>query len=158
MSASQFSELTIEITKNLTKEEKKNHGIFITPKSIISSLYSVVLKHLNNDTSSITRILEPSCGTCEVVNFCDINLHGVEIHAIEYHSKIYDSIKDLTFKNNVKLYNEDFLKFKPVGDYDLVIGNPPYFVCKKGDILTNTLNISTEDPIYLEYLFFVRYR
>jgi len=134
MSASQFSELTIEITKNLTKEEKKNHGIFITPKSIISSLYSVVLKHLNNDTSSITRILEPSCGTCEVVNFCDINLHGVEIDAIEYHSKIYDSIKDLTFKNNVKLYNEDFLKFKPAGDYDLVIGNPPYFVCKKGDI------------------------
>jgi len=134
MSASQFSELTIEITKNLTKEEKKNHGIFITPKSIISSLYSVVLKHLNNDTSSITRILEPSCGTCEVVNFCDINLHGVEIDAIEYHSKIYDSIKDLTFKNNVKLYNEDFLKFKSAGDYDLVIGNPPYFVCKKGDI------------------------
>lgn len=134
MSASQFSELTIEITKNLTKEEKKNHGIFITPKSIISSLYSVVLKHLNNDTSSITRILEPSCGTCEVVNFCDINLHGVEIDAIEYHSKVYDSIKDLTFKNNVKLYNEDFLKFKAAGDYDLVIGNPPYFVCKKGDI------------------------
>ena len=53
MSASQFSELTIEITKNLTKEEKKNHGIFITPKSIISSLYSVVLNHLKNDTSSI---------------------------------------------------------------------------------------------------------
>ena len=35
MSTSQFSELTIEVTKNLTKEEKKNHGIFITPKSII---------------------------------------------------------------------------------------------------------------------------
>lgn len=134
MSASQFSELTIEITKNLTKEEKKNHGIFITPKSIISSLYSVILKHLKNDTSSITRILEPSCGTCEVVNFCDNNLHGVEIDAIEYHSTVFDSIKDLTFKNNVKLYREDFLKFKAAGDYDLVIGNPPYFVCKKGDI------------------------
>ena len=57
MSTSQFSELTIEVTKNLTKEEKKNHGIFITPKSIISALYSTVLKHLNNDTSSIKRIL-----------------------------------------------------------------------------------------------------
>lgn len=134
MSASQFSELTIEITKNLTKEEKKNHGIFITPKSIISSLYSVILKHLKNDTSSITRILEPSCGTCEVVNFCDNNLHGVEIDAIEYHSTVFDSIKDLAFKNNVKLYREDFLKFKAACDYDLVIGNPPYFVCKKGDI------------------------
>ena len=134
MSTSQFSELTIEITKNLTKEEKKDHGIFITPKSIISALYSTVLAHLNNDASSIKRILEPSCGTCEIVNFCDNNLHGVEIDAIEYHSKIYDAIKDLTFKNNVKLYHEDFLKFKPANDYDLVIGNPPYFVCKKSDV------------------------
>ena len=134
MSTSQFSELTIEITKNLTKEEKKDHGIFITPKSIISALYSTVLAHLKNDASSIKRILEPSCGTCEIVNFCDNNLHGVEIDAIEYHSKIYDAIKDLTFKNNVKLYHEDFLKFKPANDYDLVIGNPPYFVCKKSDV------------------------
>ena len=134
MSTSQFSELTIEITKNLTKEEKKDHGIFITPKSIISALYSTVLAHLKNDASSIKRILEPSCGTCEIVNFCDNNLHGVEIDAIEYHSTVFDSIKDLTFKNNVKLYHEDFLKFKPASDYDLVIGNPPYFVCKKSDV------------------------
>lgn len=134
MSASQFSELTIEITKNLTKEEKKKHGIFITPKSIISSLYSTVVAYLKNDTSSIKRILEPSCGTCEIVNFCDNSLNGVEIDAIEYHSKIYDSIKGLTFKNNVKLYHEDFLGYKPGFLYDLVIGNPPYFVCKKSDI------------------------
>ena len=36
----QFSELTIQITKVLSKEEKKNYGIFITPNNIISCLYN----------------------------------------------------------------------------------------------------------------------
>lgn len=134
MTALQFSELTVEITKTLSKEEKKSYGIFMTPHSIVSALYSTVVTYLKNDTSSIKRILEPSCGTCEIVNFCDNSLNGVEIDAIEYHGKIYDSIKELTFKNNVKLYHEDFIGYKPGFLYDLVIGNPPYFVCKKSDI------------------------
>ncbi len=64
MATAQFSQLTLTVTKNLTKEEKKKYGIFISPNSIISSLYSTILDYLNNDTSSIKRILEPSCGTC----------------------------------------------------------------------------------------------
>jgi adenine-specific DNA-methyltransferase len=134
MATPQFSELTIEITKSLTKEEKKSFGIFITPYSILTSLYSTVLAHLNNNTQSIKRILEPSCGTCEIVNFCDKNLTGVEIDGVEYNSTLYDSIKGLKFKNQVKLYNQDFIQYKPNKLYDLVIGNPPYFVCKKDTI------------------------
>jgi hypothetical protein len=68
MSTSQFSELTINITKSLTKEEKKNYGIFISPHSIISSLFSAVKSYLNNDISKFKRVLEPSCGTCEIIN------------------------------------------------------------------------------------------
>ena len=131
---SQFSDLTIEITKILTKEEKKNYGIFISPNSIISALFSTILNHLNNDTTSIKRILEPSCGTCEIVNYCDKILNNVEIDAIELNDKIYKSIKGLTFKNKVLLYNADFIKYKTEQLYDLIIGNPPYFVCKKTDI------------------------
>jgi hypothetical protein len=134
MSTSQFSELTIEITKNLTKEEKKNYGIFITPNSIIMNLFSTVLTHLENNMSSINRILEPSCGTCEIVNYCDKIMNNVEIDGIEYNEKIYESIKNLKFKNNVHLYKKDFIKYKTNNLYDLIIGNPPYFVCKKSDI------------------------
>jgi len=130
----QFSDLTIEITKKLTKEEKKDYGIFMSPNSIISLLFSTVLNHLNNDTSSIKRILEPSCGTCEIVNYCDKILNNVEIDAIELNDKIYKSIKDLKFKNKVLLHNADFINYKTEQLYDLIIGNPPYFVCKKSDI------------------------
>jgi len=134
MSTSQFSELTLKVTKSLSKQEKKEYGIFISPNSIISSLFSIVLNHLENDKSSIKKILEPSCGTCEIINYCDMILDNVEIDGIELNKKLYDSIKDLSFKNNVKIHNQDFIKYISDILYDLIIGNPPYFVCKKSDI------------------------
>jgi ribosomal protein S20 len=134
MSNEQFSELTIKITKSLTKEEKKNYGIFISPNSIISSLFSTVKSYLNDDLSQIKRVLEPSCGTCEIIQYCDKWMSNIEIDGLELNNTIYNSIKDLKFKNNVNLYNKDFIKYKSDTLYDLIIGNPPYFVCKKSDV------------------------
>jgi len=134
MSTTQFSELTLKVTKILTKQEKKEYGIFITPKSIISSLFSTLITHLENNIDNIKRILEPSCGTCEIINYCDQLLNEIEIDGIELNNNIYGLIKDLTFKNKVNILNIDFIKYKTEKSYDLIIGNPPYFVCKKNDI------------------------
>jgi hypothetical protein len=134
MTTNQFSELTISVTKKLTKDEKKNYGIFISPNSIITNLYSTIMSYLENDSSSIKRILEPSCGTCEIIKYCDNILNNIEIDGVEFNNKIYAAIKDIKFKNNVKLYNKDFIKYKTDNLYDLIIGNPPYFVCKRNDI------------------------
>jgi hypothetical protein len=131
-----FSELTLEITKKLTKTEKKNFGIFITPQSIISQLHDSIKEC--TDTSLVKRILEPSCGTCEIVKFCDNLYKSVEIDAIEYNETIYNSIKDLSFninnKNQVTIIRENFIKYKTDDKYDLIIGNPPYLVCKKEEV------------------------
>jgi hypothetical protein len=130
----QFSPLTIEITKNLTKSEKKEFGIFITPLSIIERIHKSILNHLGNNITSIKKILEPSCGTCEIVKYCDNIYTDITIDAIEYNAKIFNSIKDISFKNSTNLINIDFLKFNSDEQYDLIIGNPPYFVCKKTDV------------------------
>lgn len=130
----QFSPLTIEITKTLTKSEKKDFGIFISPYSIIDKLNQSILYHLGSNVSKIKKILEPSCGTCEIVNYCDNCYSDVTIDAIELNDKIFDAIKDLNFKNKVNVMKSDFLKFHPEMNYDLIIGNPPYFVCKKSDV------------------------
>lgn len=129
----QFSSLTIEITKKLTKSEKKEFGIFITPKSIINKLNNSIIEYLGNNVSKIKNILEPSCGTCEIVKYCDETYSNVNIDAIEYNKKIYEAIKDLEFKNTVSVINTDFIQFKSKS-YDLIIGNPPYFVLKKSEI------------------------
>jgi type I restriction-modification system DNA methylase subunit len=131
MSNEQFSEFTLKMTNNLTKEEKKTYGIFITPNSIISSLFAIVKCYLNNDLTQIKSVLEPSCGTCEMINYCDNIMSNIEIDGIELYDKIYNLIKDFKFKNNINFYNIDFIKFNTDKLYDLIIGNPPYFVCKK---------------------------
>ena len=40
----QYSELTLNITKKLTKAVKKEYGIFITPQSIITDFCQSILR------------------------------------------------------------------------------------------------------------------
>jgi adenine-specific DNA-methyltransferase len=126
-----YSNLTLKITKSLSKAEKKEYGFFVTPPSIIDILIDKTAQH----TLNISRILEPSCGSCEIVNALieSGKYSNAVIDAIEYNEKVFDSIKDLTFKSTVHIIHQDFLTYDN-GKYDLIIGNPPYFVMSKDDV------------------------
>lgn len=128
----QYSQFSIDITRQLSKDEKKEYGIFITPQIIINKLGSSIIKYASENGINIRSILEPSCGTCEIVNYCDNVFNGIHIDAIEFNSKIFERIKTLTFKNKVNIIHQDFIKFDSSVKYDLIIGNPPYFVLEKG--------------------------
>jgi len=128
----EFSELTIQITKQISKATKKEQGIFITPRTIISKLVNRIAPYIDNDRAY--NLLEPSCGTCEIVNFLDKKFDNISIDAVEQNSTIYNSINLLTFKNRVKLINNDFIKYKPSKSYDFIFGNPPYVVIDKNNI------------------------
>lgn len=130
----QYSELTIQVTKSLSKTEKKEFGIFITPKIIIEKLFNSIIKYSSDNKINIQKILEPSCGTCEIINYCDTIYTDIEIDGIEYNDKIFNSIIDMKFKNNVNIIKSDFMVYNTDNKYDLIVGNPPYFVCKKTDI------------------------
>ena len=60
-----YSELSYSITKNITKQEKKSNGIYFTPPSTVK----LNIELLKNYMSSIHTILEPSCGSCEYINY-----------------------------------------------------------------------------------------
>jgi len=128
---SQYSQLTLDITKKLSKDEKKTGGIFITPNVIINKLFESIEEHITEHNIEIKHILEPACGTCEIVNYCDNRFTNVNITAIELNDTIYNSIDKLKFKNTVDLIHGDFMEYKNVDKYDLIVTNPPYFVCKK---------------------------
>lgn len=131
----QYSTLTIDITESLTKAEKKADGIFITPRVIIKKLFDEIALFIDK-TQLIKpyKILEPSCGTCEIVNYCDEQFTKPDIHAIEKNSKLFTGISGLKFKHPVKLLNQDFMDYEPRALYHLIVTNPPYYVCKKNDI------------------------
>ncbi len=129
----QFSSTSIELTKKIPKATKQKEGIFFTPKIIVENL----LKAVFTEQDHFETVLEPSCGSCEIVTKLCNSLINSRIDCIEYNSIIYNEIKNLTFENNdVYIYNKNFLNYKVDNgnEYDLIIGNPPFVVCKKDDV------------------------
>ncbi len=126
-----YSDLSHNLTKCITKKEKRDYGIFFTPPQTIKKN----LKFLQPFMKNFKKILEPSCGSCEYIIQLNDLFQGedVDITGIEFNTHIYNSIDHFS-SVRTKIYNADFLLFDDAKKYDLIIGNPPYFVMKKKDI------------------------
>lgn len=126
-----YSDLSLELTKSLSKDIKKNNGIFFTPPSTVNNILNILDKYIKCPAN----ILEPSCGSCEFILSLKSKYKKSKITGIECHKVIYDAINNLN-SDNITILNEDFIKYSPPNNikYDLIIGNPPYIVIKKKDI------------------------
>ena len=82
---------------------------------------------------SIQNILEPSCGSCEFINAIHQKYPEKQILGIEHNHHIYQNIKHFS-NENITLLHGDFLKYKSSPVYNLIIGNPPYFVIGKQEV------------------------
>lgn len=132
MKGKHFTELSKSITKDLNKSTKQKNGIFFTPQTIINKSLETII---NKETNKFKHILEPSCGSCEFINIISNKLEYESIDGIEYVKEIYDEIKELYSSNDkVNIINHDFLKYTSTKKYDLIIGNPPYYVLSKSNV------------------------
>jgi tRNA1(Val) A37 N6-methylase TrmN6 len=129
MESIKYSDLSIKLTKDLDKNDKKDHGIYFTPPSTVHKNLNRLLDFMPH----IQSVLEPSCGSCEYVNALHSLYPHLSITAVENNATIYDSIKHLTNKS-IQIICNDFLSMPETNLYDLIIGNPPYFVMKKPDV------------------------
>jgi adenine-specific DNA-methyltransferase len=78
-------------------------------------------------------ILEPSCGSGEYFPQLREMFPTAIITGIEKNNTIYDDVKE--FENeNIKIHNTDYLTYESPHKYNLIIGNPPYFVMKKTQV------------------------
>lgn len=123
-----FTELSRKLTKQLSKEEKKEYGIFLTPLTTIQKNIEFLSPYIKDGMS----VLEPSCGSCHFI-FSLLEKYDLNITGVEFNKKIFDSITKYE-TDKVRLYHRDFIKFGELDTYDLIIGNPPYFVMKKTDV------------------------
>ena len=122
----EFSDISKSLTNSITKAEKKTQGIFFTPPETVINMINKV-KSLK---SSIESILEPSCGSGEFIDYLTKYFTDSKITAIELNNMIFESIKNKQ-SSNINLLNEDFIKYTDQNKYDLIIGNPPFYVMKK---------------------------
>lgn len=122
--SSEFREESLKLNNSLSKEVRKEEGIYFTPKKVRTLLF----ERLSNLDISPKTILEPSFGSGEFV---------LDAKRIYPNAKIYGVEKNKTLFNSVKCPGAeleccDFLDWK--GTADLIIGNPPYFVMKTDEI------------------------
>jgi len=124
----EFTELSKELTNKLTIETKKNNGIFFTPSSTVKKLVDKVFNITNK-----RKILEPSCGSGQFIDYI-IQKQSQEknkkynLNCIELNQDIYQNIHEKY--PNIKIENKDFLDTNKTEKYDIIIGNPPFFVIK----------------------------
>jgi len=124
-----YSVLSQDLTKQIGKMEKKNDGIYFTPPTTIMKNIDALKKYMKN----VKNVLEPACGSCEYITLLNNRYADLMITGIEYNKTIFESIKHFE-GNNISLYNEDYLTYTNENKYDLIIGNPPYYVMKKKDV------------------------
>lgn len=151
---SQFSNLSIKITKQLSIEEKKLNGIFFTPNNIIEHNLKFLLNYIKTNNLFIKNVLEPSCGSCEFIFNIDKYFINTHIDGIELNNNIFKNINNIKLKNNIlTLSNTDFLLWNSQKKYDLIIGNPPYFNLNKKDINKKYLQfIEGRTNIYILFI------
>jgi adenine-specific DNA-methyltransferase len=131
-----FSKLSLQLTATLTKDEKKNAGIFFTPPSCIQRIVTL----LRGVSETIHTILEPSCGSGEFITALMREYPHANITGVEFHPLIYEGVSQKFSSDRVRIQHGDFLKYgndaagSAAPAPDLIIGNPPYFVMKKEDV------------------------
>ena len=137
VSTASFSELSLRLTEKLSKDVKKNEGIFFTPPSCVRSIVTL-LRSTATDLGVLNRIrhiMEPSCGSGEFITTLTNEFPDATITGIEHNAMIYQEIsKTLANRERIVLHHADFLSLTcdaTATPPDLIIGNPPYFVMKK---------------------------
>lgn len=123
----EFRDISIKFNKSISKTDRQNNGIFFTPKSGRNKLINII-QSLNINPK---KILEPSFGSGEFIEDINIIYPKSIINGVEKHKDMYETLQKKYENNkNIKLYNEDFISYDTNNKYDLILGNPPYFVVK----------------------------
>ncbi len=122
--AAKFRDASMKFHESLTKEERHAEGIYFTPREIRSRLFAIL------DSLSVrpSRILEPSFGTGEFILDASVRYPDAHITGVEKNKGLFASLPSAAEKQT--LIHNDFLAYKSEPVFDLVIGNPPYFVVK----------------------------
>lgn len=141
-----FRPVSLEFNTSLSKEIRKEQGIFFTPNAIRTRLFEVVTPHMPNPVN----ILEPCFGSGEFVHDALTRYPTAAIYGVEKNKTLADKvIANLETQSNVELRNMDFLDLPSWFQVDLIIGNPPYFVTEA----KNTACMVGRGNIFVQFIY-----
>lgn len=117
---SEFREGSVTLTKDLTKSARQDQGIYFTPKSIRRIL-------LQNIPIEPEFVLEPSFGSGEFILDIRERWPRTRIFGVEKNPELFRSV------SGPHIFEGDFITWSNPTKFNLIIGNPPYFVTKLKD-------------------------
>lgn len=115
----EFTETTIKYVETTGREYRKSLGQYFTPKSIREAL----LEKLPNTKNP--KILDPGCGTGEFLITAKKHFKNPDLYGWDIDKKLAKIAKGLV--PGAKIKDTDALINEEYGEYDFVIGNPPYY-------------------------------
>ncbi|MEM2178211.1 MAG: N-6 DNA methylase [Candidatus Methanomethylicaceae archaeon] len=120
---------TIEYMKRVDSEYRKKLGQFFTPRSIREVLLSKLPKLVR------PKVLDPSCGTGEFLISARGYFIEPELYGWEIDPKLVEIAKHIIPDAHIELV--DALQKPLKEEFDVVLGNPPYFEFKPTKVLKN---------------------
>ena len=115
----QYSDLTLGYLKTRPKEERSPIGQFITPRNLREAL----VKEIGIEPGM--KVLDPGVGTGEFLATCLEFSKGLELEGWDVDPKVAEVAKQLVPSAKIKVLSA--LEQEWSEDFDIVIGNPPYF-------------------------------
>jgi len=96
-----------------------NNSFYPTPKNIISKMVSKINR--SKCEGSYIRVLEPSAGKGNILDYLNEDQYRYELYCIESNSELCGILRDKKYN----VVDDDFLQYD--GDlYDVIIMNPPF--------------------------------
>ena len=146
-----FRATSLKLNKELSKEVRQEQGIFFTPAPARALLFETVR---GLGVTAPRRILEPSFGSGEFLvdareAYPGAQIVGCELNAVAYKAVAEGEGAAAAGGPSLVLAHQDFLTYSPVGKFDLIIGNPPYFVIKD----KNPACMTGRPNIYVAFLY-----
>jgi len=124
----ELSSLTIDYLKNRPKEERSPLGQFITPKSLRDALLDQI------ELSPGMKVLDPGVGTGEFLYSCNARIDNLNLEGWDIDPQVVKVAKKLVPNAEIKI--QSALDQGWEENFDVVIGNPPYFEMRNLDAKT----------------------
>jgi len=124
----ELSTLTIDYLKNRPKEERSPLGQFITPRSLRDALLDQI------ELTPGMKVLDPGVGTGEFLYSCNARVDNLILEGWDIDPEVVKVAKKLVPNAEIKIQSALDQDWKE--NFDIIIGNPPYFEMRNLDAKT----------------------
>ena len=145
----EFAPETVEYIRNADDERRKEMGQYFTPRSVRERLVDVLFDE--EGISLSPSVLDPACGTGEFLLTVSELIEDAELVGWEVDEEVVEVAREVV--PNAEIKTTDALHEEPEREFDIVIGNPPYFEFDPSDELRERYSESVYGRVNIYSLF-----